>query len=252
VAGGSDRPALLLHRPLGGSMALWGAFSERLAAAFRVIAFDPRGVGSSSDVPYFFGTRQMAADAVALLEHLKLGRVHVFGLSLGGMVASWMAADAPERTAHLILASSIPEIEAASRRALRWVVPVVHALAKGGPEMEVELVRAVLSPEFRELHPDRVLEIERVVRACPARRRNLLLRSIAAARHVQAPISAERIPNALLLFGALDPLAGPRSEGELRRELPHAMLKRIPGAGHDVSLEKPELAAAHIVSFIGK
>ena len=82
---------LVLNRPLGGSMTLWGTFPEMLARALPVIAFDPRGVGRSSDAPFTLSTRSMAADAWALLDELGVPRAHLFGLSLGGMVASWMA-----------------------------------------------------------------------------------------------------------------------------------------------------------------
>src|SRR5690242_14422054 len=76
---GDRRTPLVLCRPLGGSMALWGEFAARLAADVPVIAFDPRGVGRSSDVPAGHTTRAMAADALALLDVLGVARAHVFG-----------------------------------------------------------------------------------------------------------------------------------------------------------------------------
>ncbi len=72
----ADLP-LLLNRPLGGSMALWGDFAGRLATVHRVIEFDPRGVGASSDVPVLHSTRDMARDAVSLLDVLGIERAHV-------------------------------------------------------------------------------------------------------------------------------------------------------------------------------
>jgi pimeloyl-ACP methyl ester carboxylesterase len=84
----SSRTPILLNRPLGGSMDLWGTFADRLADEYPLIAFDPRGVGQSSDAPLLHSTRVMARDAVELLDALSVQCAHVFGLSLGSMVAS--------------------------------------------------------------------------------------------------------------------------------------------------------------------
>ncbi|HEX6244901.1 MAG TPA: alpha/beta fold hydrolase, partial [Polyangiales bacterium] len=82
-----DGPPILLLRPLGGSTQSWGRFADRLARRLRVISFDPRGAaGGSSRAPLRASTRDMARDARALLDHLGLARVHVYGISLGGMV----------------------------------------------------------------------------------------------------------------------------------------------------------------------
>ncbi len=97
-------------------MALWGEFVTRLQDTFQVVSFDPRGVGLSSDVPRLYTTRAMARDGLALLDHLGIERAHVFGLSLGGMVASWLAIDAPTRVRSLALASTIPDPDANSWR----------------------------------------------------------------------------------------------------------------------------------------
>jgi pimeloyl-ACP methyl ester carboxylesterase len=248
--GPADAPVILLNRPLGGSMALWGDFARTLAKDHRVLAFDPRGVGLSSDVPLFFGTRDMAKDAILLLDHLRIERAHVFGLSLGGMVASWIAADAPERTSRLILASTLPEVGAVSHRALARGLPLARAFASRGSDVEARLVRGILSDEFVARAPERVREIEATVRRAPSTRKNLLALSFAAIRHRIAPVLAEHTPNALLLFGALDAIAGKRSEAELLRDVAHATLHHIPDAGHDVTLEQPEVTARRVLDFL--
>src|SRR5690554_2356013 len=80
---------LLLLRPLGGSMALWGPFRDSLAESFRVISFDFPGLGQSSEASARTRTAALARDSIALLDHLGIERTHVFGISLGGMTATW-------------------------------------------------------------------------------------------------------------------------------------------------------------------
>jgi pimeloyl-ACP methyl ester carboxylesterase len=56
----------------------------------------------------------------------------------------------------------------------------------------------------------------------------------------------------LLLLGDRDPIVGMHAEHELLIDIPHAALEVIPGSGHDISLERPELAAARIIEFLGR
>jgi pimeloyl-ACP methyl ester carboxylesterase len=135
-------------------MAIWGDFAARLATGGRVIAFDPRGVGLSSDVPLRYSTRDMASDAVALLDGLGVDRAHVFGLSLGGMVAQWIAIDAPRRVDRLILASTLPRALAASPRALLRGAALLRCFARSGAEADVCLAMHILSSRFRAANPE--------------------------------------------------------------------------------------------------
>jgi pimeloyl-ACP methyl ester carboxylesterase len=192
----------------------------------------------------------MAHDALALLDRLGVARAHVFGLSLGGMVAQWLAADAPERLDRLVLASTLPRPGAASPRGLVPGAQMARCLIRPGVAAELCLVRRVLSPEFRAREPARVRAIERIVRRVPARRSNLLRLVLAAARHdIGARLSACTVPT-LLLFGALDRLTSGRTHAELRHDAPLAELDVLPGAGHDLPLERPAQTAARVLAFL--
>lgn len=249
VQGAPNSPPILLNRPIGGSMLLWGDFASRLAQALCVVSFDPLGVGQSSDVPLSYTTRDMAGDAARVLDHLSIASAHIFGLSLGGMVASSFALAFTSRVRSLVLASTIPEPEALSLRGLEKLLSLSRILVGPRSDAEVGLVHRILSPEFRAAHPERVTEIERRVRQIPATRKNLSALALAAARH-SAPL--QRLPRSvrtLLVFGELDPLAGERARHELRRELPDAECEIIAGAGHDTSLERPRELADRVLAF---
>jgi len=249
VQGASSSPPILLNRPLGGSMLAWGQFARRLATGLHVVAFDPLGVGQSSDVPLWYTTRDMARDAAQVLDHLNLDSAHVFGLSLGGMVASYVALDFTSRVRSLVLASAIPEPKALSLRGLQKLASLSRALVDPRADPEVALVHRILSREFRQAAPQRVTEIEQEIRRVPAKRANLATLALAAARH-SSPLA--RLPQSLrtlLLFGELDLLAGEGAREELRQELPHAQFEIVPGAGHDISLERPRELADRVLAF---
>jgi pimeloyl-ACP methyl ester carboxylesterase len=88
---GSGDP-LLMVMGLGGSSAGWAPeLITELAHSFRTIVYDNRGTGQSDkpDVPY--SLEMFAADAIAILDDLNISRVHLFGVSMGGMIAQEVA-----------------------------------------------------------------------------------------------------------------------------------------------------------------
>src|ERR1700751_5876508 len=112
---------LLLIMGLGYASPLWHRIRPRLAQHFRTIAFDNRGIGQS-DVPagpYSIAT--MATDAAAVLDSAETATAHVFGVSMGGMIAQEFALRYPSRTRSLILgctAAGGPHAVQAERRVL--------------------------------------------------------------------------------------------------------------------------------------
>lgn len=121
--GDSTNPALMLVNGLGGQAIDWelGLIEGLTDRGFRVIRFDNRDAGLSSkidspdldlglavltalqgqpvDAPYLLG--DLAADAVALLDHLGIGVAHVLGVSMGGMIAQTLAIEHPTRVLSL-------------------------------------------------------------------------------------------------------------------------------------------------------
>ena len=245
-AAGQETPLILL-RPLGGSMVLWGAFRERLAAQRPVISFDPRGAGRSSPAPLISTTRRMAADVVAVLDHLHLAKAHVFGLSLGGMVASWVAISAPDRVLSLTLGSTVRRGLDISRHGLGRALGMAECMLQPtATAVEISLLHRVLSRVFRREHPDEVRRMEELLRGEPASRGGLLKLAAAAALHdASADLGRILVPT-LLLWGERDSLLGRHSQDELHAAFISAEFTRIQRSGHDLSLEQPAATADRI------
>ncbi len=241
---------LLLVRPLGGSMALWGAFRTTLARSFRVIAFDPRGVGRSPAGARIVSTRSLAEDAVSVLDEASVARAHVFGISLGGMVATWIAGTHAGRVDGLVLASTMPWGLSARHAQPARAASLGGCLARPGPECDACLARRVLSKRFRREHPDRVRAIEEHVRSVPTSRAVLLGYLAAAARHDAKPLLPRIRARTLVLAGVRDALASPRSQRWMAEALPNAIYEEI-DAGHDLTLERPVETAERVARFLG-
>lgn len=87
-----------------GSSRTWGEpLLQQLATRYSTIVIDNRGTGESDQPDKPWTITDMAADAAAVLDALKLARAHVFGISMGGMIAQEFALHFPERVRGLIL-----------------------------------------------------------------------------------------------------------------------------------------------------
>jgi pimeloyl-ACP methyl ester carboxylesterase len=87
---------------------MWDGVRPALAAEFRVIVFDARGTGASDKPHTPYSTRGFAADAAAVLDAAGIARAHIYGFSMGGRVAQWLAIDHPERVGALVLGATTP------------------------------------------------------------------------------------------------------------------------------------------------
>jgi 3-oxoadipate enol-lactonase len=99
-----DGPPVLLMQGLGYGRWGWDPVVGPLARRFRVLRFDNRGIGESEVPAGPYSARELAEDAVAVLNAEEIERAHVIGTSLGGMAAQELAAAFPERVDRLVLA----------------------------------------------------------------------------------------------------------------------------------------------------
>ncbi|MEZ0470689.1 alpha/beta fold hydrolase [Luteimonas salinilitoris] len=140
VHGGPLRPGLapfvLLH---GGAMAIETAFAGRLlpqlAALRPVIAIEQQGHGHTADRADAPSITRMVEDTAGVLDHLGVGRAHLVGHSLGGMIATGMAILRPDRTesatimsATYVLEGMLPDIVAVQRDPTHQPSPETAAL----------------------------------------------------------------------------------------------------------------------------
>ncbi len=104
---GKGAPVLLIMG-LGYTSVMWHRTRPALAQHFRTVAFDNRGVGLSDVPPGPYSIATMASDAAAVLDAAGITRAHVFGVSMGGMIAQEFALQYPARTRSLILGCTSP------------------------------------------------------------------------------------------------------------------------------------------------
>ena len=100
-------PLVLVHGYLGGS-AQWSAEIAQWQDGFDVIAVDLAGYGQANALPAPTAMADHARAVLATLDHLGVGRFHLLGHSMGGMVVQDLVHQAPQRVDRLVLYGTGP------------------------------------------------------------------------------------------------------------------------------------------------
>jgi pimeloyl-ACP methyl ester carboxylesterase len=242
---GARGSLVVLTHGLGGSLEYWTPHVDALAAHHRVLRWDLRGAGASAKPPGPYDAALFARDLAALLDHLGEPRAHLVGHSGGGVVSQRFALDFPERTASLVLASTSSEVGEAARRGWHRLADQVERQGFG-PEREPD-ARA-FAPAWAAAHPDAVRELGRRTRQNDPAAYAATARAFGAYDWT-ARLGTITAPT-LVLQGLEDRLTPPGGSVILARGLPRARLVMLPGAGHNLPLEMPELFTTTVLGFL--
>ena len=251
---GAGQPLLLLHG-FTGSVGTWAPLIGALSPHFRTIALDLIGHGRSDSPPDAerYRMQRCVADLLALLDALEIERADVLGYSMGGRVALHLAAAEPERIGALVLESSSPGIADAAERQARIAADekLADSIKLEGLEAFVErweclplfASQAALPEDTRaQLHAQRLrnnpLGLANSLRGLGTGQQESLWDRLAGLD-----------VRTLLIAGALD--AKYRAlAGEMRALLPNSRALIMPGAGHAVHLEQPQIFAKNVLEFL--
>ena len=269
--GRDSDPALLLVMGLGGQLIHWpDEVVERLCQqGFRVIRFDNRDVGLSSwagtppainltyealryrlglSVAAPYGLRDMARDALGLLDALAVDQVHVLGASMGGMIAQHMADLAPERVQSLTLimtSSGAQGLPAPSSALLSLLAKREAPNRAVALEQQADLLAALGSPTVSD---DRQLLLQQAQIAYdrafnPEGVQRQLLAILAEPSRVQL-LNRLRVPT-LVVHGTADPLLPVMHGVHVAAHIKGSELRLIPGLAHrfQEAFKEPLLAA---------
>jgi pimeloyl-ACP methyl ester carboxylesterase len=253
--GSPDDPALVLVMGIATQMIAWPAeLCQGLAdAGFYVIRFDNRDIGLSTHLddagtpdlgamlsggprtaPYLLA--DMAEDTVGLFDALGLDRVHLVGLSMGGMIAQEVAINHPDRLISLTSIMSTPSANVGepTPEALAALLPPAPETGAEAAELAVNTYRVIGSPAY-PLNEARL----RLLGRESFRRSNDpagVIRQFAALL-----VSPDRRPAlrsldvpTLVMHGDEDPLIQPEGGRETAAAVPGARLVTYPGMGHDL------------------
>src|SRR6202047_667457 len=238
---GTGEP-LLLIMGLSYPSYMWHRSRPVLRERYRTIAFDNRGIGQSDVPPGTYSTALMASDAAAVIDAAGVENAHVFGVSMGGMIAQELALQYPNRVRSLILGCT----------------------AAGGPHAVQAESAALQTLMRRDLTPEESKEaiIPFIYDAATSRERideDMAIRMKwyptrqGYAGQLQGVFDWEaysRITQitapTLVIHGETDRLIPPANARLIAEKIPAAKLVLIPHAGHIFETDQPP-AAHHAI-----
>jgi 2-succinyl-6-hydroxy-2,4-cyclohexadiene-1-carboxylate synthase len=255
VSSGKGEPLLLLHG-FTGSSSTWDYFRSMLDSDFRVIAVDLPGHGQSSipGDPKRYSLDRLSSDLAKVLDDLQIDRAAVFGYSMGGRAALRFALNEPTHLSFLILESTTPGIDEASRpqRAAADGL-LADMIERDGVAAFVAKWERLPLWNTQARMPDagrRTLHNQRLANDARG-----LANSLRGAGSATDPAVTERLNEiqtpTLILTGELD-----TKYIEIGRILesgiPNAEMQIIPDAGHAIHLEQPDAVIDAIRGFLRK
>jgi pimeloyl-ACP methyl ester carboxylesterase len=243
---------LLLIMGLGANHLSWTPQIPVYAREFQVIVFDNRGTGQSDfseGVDYTIPL--LADDAAALLDFLGIDAAHVYGVSVGGMIAQEMALRHPERVRSLILGATSPggtHAAAPDPQALQGLLDQGAAVDR---VVNPALLDVLFSPAYLAEQGSELLEKFQRLADYPATSPEAYAAQLrAVARHD----TYDRLPDiaapTLVLHGTDDPLLPVGNAHILAERIPGAKLVLFEGARHAYLLEKQAEADAAVLDFL--
>ena len=238
---------LLLIMGLGYSSDAWYRTRPVLSQRCRTIVLDNRGAGRSDMPPGPYPIPLMASDAAAVLDAARIDSAHVFGISMGGMIAQEFVLQYPQRVRSLILGCTaaggptalpadpeaalmlVSRSEMAPEEAARAAVPFVYD--PGTPEERIEEDLAVRRPWFPR--PE----------AYNAQLQGILMwESYERLGQIRCPT--------LVLHGESDLLVPVGNARLIAEKIPGAKLVVLPHAGHIFTTDQPDQAHRAILDFL--
>ena len=239
---GSGSPLLLVmgHRFSG---RMWGSLVDLLAAEHRVVWFDNRGTGRSG-ATRDATVRDLTDDALTVMDAAQLAEAHVFGVSMGGVVALDLALAAPERVRSLVIGCSgvltADKPRAPRSRYVAYYLPTWLTLRLSAP--------ALYGPACP---PDRRDADLALLRDDVFDRRGVIAQAKAVAAHATTleEVATIAAPT-LVLHGTADRVVPLAWGEELARTVPGAQLVRYEDSGHSFLAERPEEVSADVLRFL--
>ncbi|MBV9454509.1 MAG: alpha/beta fold hydrolase [Rubrobacter sp.] len=246
-SGDGKYPVVLLHAfPLNGWM--WAPQMKALAGRRRVIAPDYPGFGRSPRPPAQPDVRYYAEQVRELLDALKIDRVILGGLSMGGYIVFACLRLFPKRIRALLLANTRPDPDPEEARQARR--EVACRVADEGIEVLPELqMERLLAPDTLKNNQDLVQSVrDMILESSP----DGVVAALGAMR--ERPDSTEllgkiNVPT-LVVGGVEDELSTPQIMGEMARKIPSSRHLSLAKAGHLSNLEAPGAFNAALQEFL--
>ncbi len=246
LVGRHDAPTVMFAHGLGMDMRIWEQNLGALLDAYQVLLYDMRGHGLSSSPPAPYTAALLADDAVALLDALRIDKVHFVGLSLGGIVGQHLGARYPNRLVSLSLCSTVGQ-----RSEVKWLDERIASVRAAGMSAVVDgTIERWFTPAFIHKSPHTIARVREMVLNT---RVNGFVGCASAVRDMsQASISSQISIPTLIVTGAEDTWATVEIAHAMQARILNSELFIVPEAAHLPNIEQPSAFNAAVLGFLSR
>ncbi|MBK5106024.1 MAG: 3-oxoadipate enol-lactonase [Burkholderiales bacterium] len=242
--GPQDAPVVMLSNSLMSDHTMWDPQLPVLTKSFRVLRYDTRGHGASDAPPGPYTIKLLAEDVIALLDVLKIDKVHFAGLSMGGMIGQFLGANHADRLLSLLLcdtASEMPTLE-------MWSDRISTAETKGVPALVDGTLKRWFSPPFLATGDPSIEKVAAMIRTtstvgyvgCACAVRDMSQTAI---------LSKIKVPT-IIIVGEDDPACTVEQSRVLQEHIEGADMVVLKSAAHLSNIEQTEAFNAAVMTFL--
>lgn len=217
---------------------------------FRVLRFDQRGIGKSSKPDHPYSIAMLADDTAALMDHVGFDSAHIFGVSMGGMIAQELALRHPNRVRTLVIGCSTAGGPGAIALDDEASMSAYSTDDLSAAERAGALASTIFTKGFLDKHPE-------IVTALTEAREKNPLEPVSFARRMEAARAHdtyERLPKiscpTLVITGKDDAIIAWENSKRLAARIPDARLVLLEPAGHGFWIEQSKETLEALLHFL--
>ncbi len=240
----SRRKTLVFINSLGTDFRIWDDVVRALGDRFNIVLHDKAGHGLSTERAHNPKISDYADDLNTILLYLKLTKVVVCGISVGGLVAQSLYQKRPDVVEGLILSNTGLKIGTIDS----WNARIAAIEAGGIASIAEPILERWFAPEFRERKQgDYALYRNMLVRTSSAG----YLACCEAIRNADFSTDAKKIATPVLCIGGeLDTSTPAAMVESMASQIPAGKFELIKGAAHLPCIETPEIFSKMISTFV--
>ncbi|HEV2904830.1 MAG TPA: alpha/beta hydrolase, partial [Pyrinomonadaceae bacterium] len=243
-----EGPAVLFLHGYPFDKSMWSEQLAAIAAAgFRAIAPDLRGLGETKSSSEVATMDEMARDAAALLDHLRVEKAVICGLSMGGYVAFEFMHLFPARVLGLVLAGTRAPADNEQEKAGREQ-QVQTMLRAGMVPISIATLPKLLAQRTLAEKPDVVKRVRAMITRSDPKGAAAAQRGMAARRDYSEDLPKIDVPT-LIIVGREDSIRPVADAEFMHRGISNSRLEIIDDAAHMTNMEQPEVFNVHIAAF---
>lgn len=229
---------LLLIIGLSFSLLDWGTvFPDLLAQHYKVILFDNRDSGETSQSTHPYTIAQMADDAASLLVALGEPKAHVFGVSMGGMIAQHFALNHADKLNKLILGCTAAGGDCSE-------------FGNASGLLTGNILPLLFTPKFIQSHQPDLTKLLQTTAPFHSQGTALQRQLQAMNTHDTCNLLDKITAPTLVITGDLDPVIPPRNSDLLAKKIPGAQQVTVKNASHGFCVSHPDSAATALIDFL--